>query len=140
MNVARLNYEGNPHIGLFIFCNDKLCLIGSGFQEDQQQDIHRALGVPLYVVKVFGSNLIGLFVTGNNKGIVVPDMIEEVEFKQLSEICSKHDMTVTKIKSRLNALGNSLLCNDHGCIANPEFGTEEKREISHGLQVPVHSG
>ncbi len=140
MNVARLNYEGNPHIGLFIFCNDKLCIIGSGFRENQQEDIHRALGVPLYNAKILGSNLVGLFIAGNNKGLVVPEMIEENELKHISDICAQHDMTVTRVRSKLNALGNNIICNDAGGIINPEFSPEEKREISEGLHVPIENG
>ena len=137
MNVIKSNYEGNPHIGLFIFCNDVLCFVGNGFREDQRAEIAAALKVPLYPASMMGSPLVGLFMTGNNKVLFVPHRIEKNEFDYLNEICQKHQIRLVKIATNLTALGNNLLCNDHGCIANPDFSSTEIKEMQAALEQPV---
>ena len=137
MKSAKISHEGNPNIGLFMFCNDKFCLLGKGFREEQKDDVQKSMAVPVYTCTVLGSNLVGIFIAGNNKAIVVPEQIEEHEFERIKKICDEHDVQVSKIKSNLNALGNNIVCNDQGALENPEFSEDAVNHIEKALEVNV---
>ena len=129
MKAYRTDYQGNPNIGLFIFCNDKVCIVGRGFNKKQVEDIEKVMGVPVYQMSMVGTELIGLFITGNNKTIIAPAIMYSTEKKILKEICEKNNLRLEIINTKLTALGNNILCNDSGCIINHEFEEDSKIQI-----------
>ncbi len=129
MKAYKTNYLGNPNIGLFLFCNDKICIAGRGFQKKQVEDLEKTMGVPVYQMSIAGTELVGLFINGNNNAIIVPELIYSNEKKHLKEICEKNNLRLEIIGTKLTALGNNVLCNDSGCVINHEFEEDAKVQI-----------
>jgi translation initiation factor 6 len=136
MHVLMTNFHGNPNVGLYGFANDKYCLLGKEVSHHQAQEIAKVLKVPVHQIAIAGTGLIGAFLAGNNKMLLVPSIAFHHELDALDKL----DIEYTVIKTRLTALGNNLLCNDTGCLANPEFSADIKKEIRQALGVSLKPG
>ena len=105
--VALLDFEGNTNIGLFMFANDKFALLGKEVDEKKKKEITSVLDVPVYTVSVMQTDLVGVFLTGNNEFILCPQ-IPEYEQKILVDICNEHDTKIFFLNHTLNTYGNSF--------------------------------
>jgi translation initiation factor 6 len=135
-HILITSIEGNSNIGLYGFANDNFCLLGRNVPEEKAKEIEKILHVPVHQITLAGTSLIGVFCAGNNKGIVIPDIVFDEEQKVLEKL----DIPFKVIETKLTALGNNLLCNDHGCLANPEFSAFTKKRIREALQVSLKPG
>jgi len=140
MKAYKTTHQGNPNIGLFIFANDKICIASKNFREDQLEEIEKTLQVPLYTLPIAGTDLLGLFLAGNNKGIIAPSLMFDYEKEKLKEICAKHKINLAFLNTELTALGNNLVCNDNGCMGNHEFEKNIKEQIEGVIEVKVRNG
>ncbi|MCK4670794.1 MAG: translation initiation factor IF-6 [Nanoarchaeota archaeon] len=142
MKAFKTNIDGNPNIGLFAFCNDKICLVGNRFTKPQIRKMEDVLGVHVEQISVAGTDLIGAFVAGNNKCILVPDLIFPEELEKLMKIKEIYGnaFDVKVIGTKLTALGNNILANDSGCLVNPDFPATQKKLIRQALGVKVVPG
>jgi len=71
MGVLKTNIHGNSNIGLYMFCNDKFCLVGKSVEDIKIAEIERALKVPVHKITIAGTDLIGAFIAGNNNKIII---------------------------------------------------------------------
>lgn len=106
-NIALLEFEKNPNIGLYCFVNDKFILCKEDISKKKQDEIEKILKVPLYKISILGTELIGVFISGNNEKIIIPRIFEE-EYVVLEKICKKHEIEIITIKSPINTFGNLL--------------------------------
>lgn len=136
MSVLKTNFNGNPNVGLYGYCCNDYCLLGREVPAKKVKEIERVLDVPVHQVTICGTSLIGVFVAGNSKILLVPEIVFDYELKQLDRLKIDHEI----IKSRATALGNNLLCNDNGCLANPEFSADQKKCIRQALGVSLKPG
>ncbi|MBI1970319.1 translation initiation factor IF-6 [Candidatus Woesearchaeota archaeon] len=136
MHIFVTNILGNPQVGLYGFANDHFCLVGKDLPEAQAKKIEEALHVPVYQITLCGTSLIGVFCAGNNNRIVLPDLLFDDEREELD----RHRIPYTIIKTKLTAMGNNILCNDHGAIVNPEYSADVKKLIRKALNVRVVPG
>ena len=120
-------FFGDPNLGLFGFATDKYCLLGSGLKN--YDSVEETLGVKVVKAKVLGTSLVGIFVTGNSKGVVVPSIVDEFEIDEL-----KKHFDVLVLDTEYTALGNLILINDHGCILSPLL-KKHKEEIEEFFDV-----
>jgi len=129
------DFHGDPNIGLFGFATDKYV-----FLPDKSMDVG-ALKVPIVTDTVAGTKLLGIFCTGNSNALLVPENTSEREFnsiqKQLEKIDSK--ITLSRIETKHNVLGNLITTNDKGAVISPAI-EEQKKNISKLLKVPVAVG
>lgn len=135
-HVLKTSFHGNPNVGLYGFANDHFCLLGMEVPKKQAMKIEKVLKVPVHQITLAGTSLIGAFCNGNNKCIVIPDIVFDDELKALDRLKIKYKV----IKTRHTALGNNLLCNDHGCLANSEMGADSKKMVRQALDVPLKPG
>lgn len=136
MHVLKTSFNGNPNVGLYGYCNNDYCLLGREVPARTAKQIARVLDVPVHQLTVCGTSLIGVFVAGNSKTLLVPEIVFDYELKQLDKL----NIEYAVIKSRATALGNNLLCNDIGCLANPEFSADQKKRIRQALGVSLKPG
>lgn len=134
MHILKTNYNGNPNLGLFIYANDKYCLLPVGFPEKLEKDIKETLGVPLYHLKVAGTDLLGVFLNGNDDILFVPKIMFDNELEILDKLKIKYQV----IDSDLTALGNNMIVTEKMCIINEEF--EEKAIKNIEKFIPVKKG
>lgn len=135
-HVLQTSFNGNPNVGLYGFANDKFCLLGMEVSKKQARKIEKVLKVPVHKITLCGTSLIGAFCNGNNKAIVLPDIVFDDELRVIDKLKIKYKV----IKTRHTALGNNLLCNDHGCLANPEMGADSKKMVRQALAAPLKPG
>ncbi len=136
MGVLKTTIHGNSNIGLYMFCNDKFCLVGKSVEDFKVAEIEKALKVPVHKITIAGTDLIGAFITGNNSNIIVPELAYEHELRHLDKL----GISYAVIETNLTALGNNVLANDNFAIVNPEFSAVVKKKIRQALCVKVVPG
>ncbi|MEM5814301.1 MAG: translation initiation factor IF-6 [Candidatus Aenigmatarchaeota archaeon] len=136
-HFLKADFAGDPNVGLYGFATDKYCLLGWEPSGKARKRMSEILKVPVHVLPLFSSALIGLFASGNGNGIVVTKLVEKRELEQLK--CALPDINILVLKSVSTALGNLVLCNDSGCLI-PEKFSKFKKEISDALGCEVATG
>ncbi|MBN2101338.1 MAG: translation initiation factor IF-6 [Candidatus Aenigmarchaeota archaeon] len=132
--IERLDFQGNSFIGLFSFASDSLCIIGRGASAKHTEILKAVLKVDVIETTFLGTELAGIFVAGNSRGVIVSDKLDEEEIELL-----KRKTNVLVLSTRYTALGNLILCNDSGCIISDELEKFSKK-ISDFLKVTVKTG
>lgn len=133
-SIAQMDFGGNSNIGLFSFSTDLLCVIGKGLTDSSKKLLKDILDVEIIESSFLGTDLAGIFVSGNSNGLIVSSRLEESEI----ELLKKHS-PVLVIETKYTALGNLILANDKGCIISKEI-KNLKKKISGFLKVPVEIG
>jgi len=134
MPIERINYWGNPNIGVYMFANDKIALVPPNFEDKLEPIVSSVLRVPVLRVSIAGMNIIGVLIVGNNKGILLPAVVREHEYR---EIKSHFDGNVAIVKSKYTALGNICLVNDRAALIYPEAYEDLKHVVKDVLEVEV---
>jgi len=136
MHIVKTDYNGNPNIGLFCYANDKYCLVPYNFPKKLKEEFEEALQVPVHEIKAAGTDLLGVFFSGTDDILLVPQIMFKSELKRLDELKIKYKV----IKSELTALGNNLLMNNKMCIANPDYDEKVLKFIKKELDIKVKTG
>lgn len=126
------HYNGNPYIGVYAAANEFVAFVPRDAPDSLIRDLEESLQVEVHRATLSGTNLIGSLVSMNSFGAVVSNMATSSEVEHLSE-----HLPVFRIEDRINASGNNILANDHGCVANPDLSSHTLRGIEETLQVPV---
>lgn len=133
MHVLKTNFRGNPSVGLYIYVTDRYCLVGPEVPEEVYAELGRVFEVPVHKFTIAGTGLVGVFLAGTNDHLLVPSIISEKECTLLEKL----GITYTIIDTLYTALGNNVLCNDHGCLISEEYPEEDRKHIATALSVPV---
>lgn len=133
MHVDKIDFNGNSNIGLFAYCTNEYCLVGREVTDNDIKVLKEVLKVPVHIISIARSSLIGVFLAGNNNKLLVPNIVSDIELKKLEEL--KIDFEV--IDTKHTALGNNILCNDDGAILNPDIEAKALKQIEKALGVPV---
>lgn len=136
-NVVLMEFESNPNIGIYMFANDKFCLVGKSITDSKKKEIEKILEVPVYKISILETELVGIFVTGDNDFLIIPN-IEDKERQILDDICSKHDMKLVICNHRLNTIGNNICLGDKVILVNPDYPDSVVKELSKSTKYKVH--
>lgn len=136
MHVHVTLFNGNPNVGLYGFTTDRYCLVGNGVPASEIKIIKEVLKVPVHKIMIAGTDLVGAFVAGNSKMLLVP----EITFPRELKVLDKLGIDYTVINSKITALGNTILCDDHGAIVSQEFSADQKKKIRQALGVSLKPG
>ncbi len=125
------DFQGDPNIGLFGLMTEKYAVLPEP-----------GIGVEFLVKKIAyttiaGTKLCGIFLSGNSNGLIVPETITEREMAALKNTLK--GVNILKIRSKYNAIGNLILCNDKGAIISPLLSASAD-EIAKCLKVKVAIG
>jgi translation initiation factor 6 len=131
-----LTLDGNPNIGLYAFCTDSFCLVGHDLPEKHCRRIEEALKVPVHQLSIAGTGLLGVFLAGHERMVLVPSIAFEHELKELERL----KIPYTVIDSKITALGNNLLVSSKGCLASTDFSADQKKAIRTALDLPLKPG
>lgn len=132
--ISQLDLQGNPNIGLFSFSSDSLCITGRGISDKDVREIEEILKTDIIRSGFLGTDLAGIFIAGNSKGIIVSSRLDEDEILYLKE---KTDVLV--LDSKETAIGNLILANDKGCVIS-ETLKKFSKDIENFLGVTVKTG
>ena len=130
-NIFQTNFLGDPNLGMFGFATEKYCVIGPKLSSRKR--LEDVLCVRTHECKALGTDLAGLFITGNSSGIIAPDILETWEIETLKKISN-----VLVLKTDFTALGNMILLNDKGCLIS-KLIKNQKDQISRflGLECEI---
>lgn len=134
MGIVKANFNGNPNVGLFCYCTDRLLLIGEQPTEQTLRDVRKALGDPdVENLTVAGTGLPGLFLAGNSNAVLIPGIAFERERKLLDTF----GVSYRVLDTIHTCLGNNIVANDSGAVISTEFSEEEQEAIADALGVPA---
>ncbi len=132
-HILITDFNGNPNVGLYGYCNDEFCLVGNEIQKKVCNKIEEILKVPVHRLNIAGTSLLGVFCVGNKNCLLLPNIVFDDELKLLDKLEIKYAIIDTK----LTALGNNILANNKGALVNPFFEDTEVKQIKKALEVDV---
>ena len=128
--IEKYDFKGSENLGFHAVVTNEYILVPQDFNRRELFE-----GLEVMETKVAKTDLVGLFSAGNSNGIIVPREVSDLEKTRFED--SGVDFKV--LKSRSNALGNLILCNDKGALISPKL-EDFKEEISEALNVDVTVG
>jgi len=131
--LRRLEVGGNPYVGVFCATNEGLLLVPRQFPKSAVRQMSEALGTNVALTTVAHSSVLGSLVAMNSNGILATPFIEPEEIEAIPG-------SVHPLPHRLSAVGNNVLCNDHGAVVHPGYDEDAISFISDALGVPVVRG
>ncbi|MEL9940116.1 MAG: translation initiation factor IF-6 [Ignisphaera sp.] len=132
--IEKANYKGNPNVGIYVFATDRYALIPFDADEKFSNLISRVLQVPVIKASIADTGLLGIFVVGNNKGLLLPQLVKDWELRLIK---SSIDLSIGVVKSRYTALGNICLVNDRAALIHPEAYDDLKKIVVDVLDVEI---
>jgi translation initiation factor 6 len=132
--IERLNFRGNPNIGIYAFATDRYAIIPHDADEKFYRYVTRILQVPVVKTSIGDTGLIGVLLVGNNNGLLLPSIAKEYEVLELKKSI---DVNMAVTKSKFTALGNICLVNDKAALLHPEAYEELRHVVVDVLGVQV---
>ncbi len=132
----KADFLGDMNIGLYGFATDTYCLLGFEPNKKLKSKIRSILDVNLVFTKLVGTEFLGIFSSGNSNGIVLPNIVEDYELRQLKKLLN---LNISVLKSKSTAIGNLILCNDKGALVS-NLLKKFKKEIVDALNCEVLFG
>jgi len=127
------NFNSNPNVGLYGYATDKYCLIGREVPEKLHKQIAEALNVKLIPMTIAGTSLLGVFLNGNNKVLLVPSIV----FPQELQLLDKHKIKYKVIDTKFTCLGNNMIITDKAGIISNDYGIRDVKQVSDALGFDV---
>jgi len=131
MALERARIFGNPNIGIYVFANNKLALVPRGIDSRVKRKIAEILSVEVLEVSIAKSSLIGVFVAGNDRSVLIPRIAEEEEIEYMKSI----GIPISVIDTTYTALGNVVLSNNRAAMLHPEIPSKDVEKIVKALGV-----
>ncbi len=132
--VTPISIYGTPIIGVYIFTNNKYTFIPPETPPKIDEVIRSTLKTEVVRLTIGKTPLLGIFMTGNDNGIVVPNIVTDDELKILKSL----DLKISIIDTRFTAINNLVLCNNKSCLISPIVEKEYVKTIQETLDVEVH--
>jgi translation initiation factor 6 len=131
--IRRLEIEGNPYVGVFCAASDEVVVVAPDVPKSAIRHIEGALETRAVVTRVGHSTVVGSLLAMNSRGILASPFVEDTELDAIGD-------AVYPLPHRLSAVGNNVLCNDHGAVVHPGYDDETLAFIREVLDVPVVRG
>lgn len=126
MKTLALQLFGHSNVRFYMHVNNKYGLVSSSLNQSLIKDLEQIFNVPLISMSMAGTPLIGLFCSGNDDILFVPDIITDDEISVLKA----HKIRFEILETRFTALGNNIACDNKACLINPEFEDSVKKKLS----------
>ncbi|MFT4305201.1 MAG: translation initiation factor IF-6 [Candidatus Woesearchaeota archaeon] len=137
MHILKTDINGNPNIGLYGFVTNKYCLLGEEISDTLAKKISDVLKVPYFKLNIAGTSLLGVFLTGNDDNLLIPNIAFSWEIEKIDKISKEIGFKYSIIDSELTALGNNIICNKNYCLVNPDYNDDIKKQIKKALDLDV---
>jgi translation initiation factor 6 len=135
--MRSLDFYGDFNVGMWGMPTEKFCLVGTFADEKAVKAVEECLKVPVIKISVANTSLVGIFVTGNSNGILLPHIVSDHERKNIEKLV---DCKVAVLKTDYTALGNLILANDKGAVVSKVFKVEDLKKIKDALDVEIVKG
>jgi len=131
MPLDTLSIFGNPNIGVYLFTNNEIALVPKGVGSQIKKKIMDVLDVEVIEARISGSPLLGIFIAGNDRVIILPRIAKEGEVQHLKNL----GLPVKTFSGLFTALGNVILANNKAALLHPELTNNEVLEITSLLGI-----
>lgn len=129
-----MDFYRSPNIGVFTKANDQFLLVPKGLASTKSEKLSSNLGVTAIPTSIGESRLLGPLVSMNSNGILVSRLADESE---VSEIKRATGLPVTRLDSKLTAVGNLAVGNDKGTLVSPILDGRAVAQIKDALGTEV---
>ena len=134
MGLFLLDIYRSPNIGVFTKANEKFLLVPKGLAQTKSDKLAANLGVTALPSSIGESRLLGPLVSMNSNGILVSRLAEENE---VSELKSGTGLNVSKLDSKLTAVGNLVVGNDKCTLVSPALDSRAASQVKDVLGTEI---
>lgn len=135
MGVAKASIGNSSFIGAYAIATDLFSILSARATPSEEKFIQDTLGARVIRSTIDGSDLIGIYVVANSRGLIVPEIAQRSEVAHLKE--QLKDLDIEIVSTDLNALRNNILVNDKVAFINAEYGRKEATLIEDTFDVEV---
>ena len=139
MALVQKDLFNSPYAGVFCSTNDNLTLVPPGIPADDMEAISEALGTKLEIITLGGSRVLGTLIAMNNNGILVSNIVTDLELEKFAQISKLHKIDFGVLPDRSNAIGNNFLVNNSGGFSNERLGKRAKDKAEEILKINLVS-
>jgi len=129
MKVKSLLFNGDSNIGLHTYVAKDYALVGMKLSDSEHKSLEDVFGVPVHQVSIAGTSLVGVFLVGNSKNLLVPNIIFDSEKKHLDKLGISYEVFDTE----LTCLGNNIAVNESSAVIHKSFDKKEMKFIKEHL-------
>jgi len=126
MGLHLIDIYRSPNIGIFLRANDRFLLVPKGLAETKSAKLCQGLGVTAVPASIGESRLIGALSAMNSNGILVSRLAEEAE---VGEIRVATGMNVSRLDSKMTAVGNLVVANDRCALVSPALDARTVSQV-----------
>jgi len=130
MKIEKAKLHSSPYIGVFSIVTETTALLPLQTESRTVKVFEKTLGVNVVKTVLASSPLLGVFGTGNSRGLVVSGLVEKSEIKELE----KNGLNVMKLKSIL-AIGNLMGINDSHGVCSSLISKKDMKSIEKKLGI-----
>ncbi|PNV77299.1 MAG: translation initiation factor IF-6 [Thermoproteota archaeon] len=134
--LIRTSIWGSPNLGIYLKVVGNYLLVPPNAKDKFVKELEVALNLKAVPARIYDTNLLGVFIAGNENGVILPAVAGIEEIKALESL----GMELEIINSKITALGNAILANSYGALVHPGMSDEDIELIRKTLKVPVVRG
>ena len=134
MGLHLIDIYRSPNIGIFMRCNDRFLLVPKGLAETKAEKLCESLKVTAVPASIGESRLIGALSSMNSNGMMVSRLAEESE---MAEIRAATGLNVSRLDSKLTAVGNLIVANDRCALVSPALDARAVSQVKDVLGTEV---
>ena len=116
MGLHLIDIYRSPNIGVFLKGNDRYLLVPKGLAQTKSDKLCESLQVTAVPTSIGESRLLGALSAMNSNGILVSRLAEENE---MNEIGAATGLNVSRLESKMTAVGNLVVANDRCALVSP---------------------
>ena len=134
MGLHLIDIYRSPNIGIFMKANDKFLLVPKGLAQTKTDKLCASLGVSAVPTSIGESRLLGVLSSMNSNGMLVSRLAEEGE---VNEIRAATGLNVSRLESRLTAVGNLVVANDRCALVSPALDSTAISQVRDVMSTEV---
>ena len=134
MGLHLIDIYRSPNIGIFLRANDRFILVPKGMAQTKADKLSESLKVTAVPASIGESRLLGALAAMNNNGILVSRLVEDYE---VSELMAATGLNVSRLDSKMTAVGNLVAANDRFALASPILDDRALSQIRDVLGTEV---
>lgn len=136
MSILKYQIFGRDTVGVYLEVNNLYGLYPPTLLKSTLKEFKKVFSEPLFPLSINNSPLIGVYLSSNKNGIIVPHIVRDDELEKLKSYLKTIDESINIgiLNSIDNAYGNLILCNDKGAIIS-SFLKDYRNKIEDILNV-----
>ncbi len=134
MGLHLIDIYRSPNIGIFLRANDRFLLVPKGLAQTKSDKLCQSLQVTAVPSSIGESRLLGALSAMNSNGVLVSRLAEEVE---VSEIRAATGMNVSRLESKMTAVGNLVVANDRCALVSPALDARTVSQVKDVMGTEV---